>query len=142
MVILRLSMLLVLLILAAGLQAQGPECEDAIGCVVIGPDEPVTIGYMLATSGAVAFLGEDSLGGIELALLARDNQLLGRDIELLGEDSLCTPEGGPDCRRKSRFRRTSSGHNRDKCSSAAVAALPIISRAGYVMISPSTPRPV
>ena len=94
MVILRLSMLLVLLILVAGLQAQGPECEDAIGCVVIGPDEPVSIGYMLVTSGAVAFLGEDSLGGIELALLARDNQLLGRDIELLGEDSLCTPEGG------------------------------------------------
>ncbi|MDD9956288.1 MAG: ABC transporter substrate-binding protein [Anaerolineaceae bacterium] len=64
------------------------------GCVVIGPDEPVTIGYMLATSGAVAFLGEDSLGGIELALDARGNKLLGREIELLGEDSLCTPEGG------------------------------------------------
>ena len=114
MAILRMSMLLILLILATGLQAQGPECEDAIGCVLIGQDEPVSIGYMLVTSGAVAFLGEDSLGGIELALLAHDNQLLGRDIELLGKDSLCTPEGGQDCCGESRLRRAGAGHHRDE----------------------------
>ena len=141
MAILRMSMLPVLLILAAGLQAQGPDCEDAIGCVVIGPDEPVSIGYMLVTSGAVAFLGEDSLGGIALALLARDNQLLGRDIELLGEDSLCTPEGGQTAAENLVSDGQVLGIIGTSCSSAAVAALPIISRAGYVMISPSNTTP-
>ena len=141
MAILRMSMLPVLLILAAGLQAQGPECEDAIGCVIIGPDEPVSIGYMLATSGAVAFLGEDSLGGIELALLARDNQLLGRDIELLGEDSLCTPEGGQTAAENLVSDGQVLAIIGTSCSSAAVAALPIISRAGYVMLSPSNTTP-
>ena len=141
MAILRLSMLLVLLILAAGLQAQGPACQDDIGCVVIGPDEPVSIGYMLVTSGAVAFLGEDSLGGIELALLARDNRLLGRDIELLGEDSLCTPEGGQTAAENLVSDGQVLGIIGTSCSSAAVAALPIISRAGYVMLSPSNTTP-
>ena len=141
MAILRMSMLLVLLILAAGLQAQGPDCEDAIGCVVIGPDEPVSIGYMLVTSGAVAFLGEDSLGGIALALLARDNQLLGRDIELLGEDSLCTPEGGQTAAENLVSDGQVLAIIGTSCSSAAVAALPIISRAGYVMLSPSNTTP-
>ena len=141
MAILRMSMLLVLLILAAGLQALGPACQDDIGCVVIGPDEPVTIGYMLATSGAVAFLGEDSLGGIELALIARDNQLLGREIELLGEDSLCTPEGGQTAAENLVSDGQVLGIIGTSCSSAAVAALPIISRAGYVMLSPSNTTP-
>ena len=141
MAILRMSMLPVLLILAAGLQAQGPACQDDIGCVVIGPDEPVSIGYMLATSGAVAFLGEDSLGGIELALLARDNQLLGRDIELLGEDSLCTPEGGQTAAENLVSDGQVLAIIGTSCSSAAVAALPIISRAGYVMLSPSNTTP-
>ena len=141
MAILRMSMLPVLLILAAGLQAQGPACQDDIGCVVIGQDEPVSIGYMLATSGAVAFLGEDSLGGIELALLARDNQLLGRDIELLGEDSLCTPEGGQTAAENLVSDGQVLAIIGTSCSSAAVAALPIISRAGYVMLSPSNTTP-
>ncbi len=141
MTIVRLSMLLVLLILATGIRAQGPECEDAIGCVIIGQDEPVSIGYMLVTSGAVAFLGEDSLGGIELALLARGNQLLGRDIELLGEDSLCTPEGGQTAAENLVSDGQVLAIIGTSCSSAAVAALPIISRAGYVMISPSNTTP-
>ena len=141
MAILRMSMLLVLLILAAGLQALGPACQDDIGCVVIGPDDPVTIGYMLATSGAVAFLGEDSLGGIELALLARDNQLLGREVELLGEDSLCTPEGGQTAAENLVSDEQVLGIIGTSCSSAAVAALPIISRAGFIMISPSNTTP-
>ena len=139
--LLRMCTLLVLVILAGDVQALGPGCEDAIGCVVIGPDDPVTIGYMLATSGAVAFLGEDSLGGIELALLARESKLLGREIELLGEDSLCTPEGGQTAAENLVSDGQVLAIIGTSCSSAAVAALPIISRAGYVMISPSNTTP-
>ncbi len=141
MMLLRLCALLILLTLTGGLQAQGPDCEDAIGCVIIGPDEPVSIGYMLVTSGAVAFLGVDSLGGIELALAARDNQLLGREIELLGEDSLCTPEGGQTAAENLVSDGQVLGIIGTSCSSAAVAALPIVNRAGYVMIAPSNTTP-
>lgn len=138
---LRLLVLLAVMSTVVTAQAQNPECDDAGGCVVIGPDEPVTIGYMLATSGAVAFLGEDSLGGIELALDSRGNQLLGREIELLGEDSLCSPEGGQTAAENLVADEQVLGIIGTSCSSAAVAALPIISRAGYVMISPSNTTP-
>ena len=139
--LLRICVLLVCLALAGSGLAQDAECSDATGCVVIGPDEPVTIGYMLVTSGAIAFLGEDSLGGIELALDARDNQLLGREIELLGEDSLCTPEGGQTAAQNLVADAQVLGIIGTSCSSAAVAALPIVNRAGYLMIAPSNTTP-
>ncbi|MCY3718998.1 MAG: branched-chain amino acid ABC transporter substrate-binding protein, partial [Anaerolineaceae bacterium] len=138
---LRTLVLLAVTFIGGTAQAQETECDDARGCVVIGPDEPVTIGYMLVTSGAVAFPGEDSLGGIELALDARGNKLLGREIELLGEDSLCTPEGGQTAAENLVADEQVLGVIGTSCSSAAVAALPIISRAGYIMISPSNTTP-
>ena len=141
MFLLRVCTVLALALLTGSVLAGEADCEDAIGCVVIGPDEPVTIGYMLATSGAVAFLGEDALGGIELALTARDNRLLGRELELLGEDSLCTPEGGQTAAENLVADEQVLGIIGTSCSSAAIAALPIISRAGYLMISPSNTTP-
>ena len=70
------------------------ECSDPLGCVEVDADDPVTIAYMLTTSGATAFLGEDSLGGIEIAISDRGGEILGHEIELAGEDSLCSAEGG------------------------------------------------
>jgi branched-chain amino acid transport system substrate-binding protein len=49
---------------------------------------------MLTISGATAFLGEDSRGGIEIAIDDRGGELLGHDILLTGEDTLCSAEGG------------------------------------------------
>ena len=46
-------------------------CEDEIGCVSYGPDEPIHIASMLTISGATAFLGEDSVGAIEIAIADR-----------------------------------------------------------------------
>ena len=53
---------------AAPADGDSLECTDEIGCVEIAPDEPLRVGYMLTISGATAFLGEDSLGGIEIAV--------------------------------------------------------------------------
>ena len=69
-------------------------CDDAIGCVEIGPDDPIHIAYMLTISGATASLGEDSRGGIEIAIDDRGGELLGHEIRLTGEDSGCSAEGG------------------------------------------------
>lgn len=138
-----LLFLLVLLVAALGatVATAQTECTDPIGCVEIGPDEPITIAYMLTVSGATSFLGEDSLGGVELAILAHDGELLGHEIELVGEDSGCSAEGGQTAAQRIASDEAIIGIIGTNCSSASFAALPIISSAGMVLISPSATNP-
>ncbi|MEZ4615024.1 MAG: branched-chain amino acid ABC transporter substrate-binding protein [Caldilineaceae bacterium] len=116
-------------------------CTDEIGCLEIAPDEPIHLAYMLTISGATAFLGEDSRGGIEIAIDDRGGELLGHEIELTGEDSGCSAEGGQTAAQKVAADTTVVGIIGTNCSSAATAALPIISQAGLVMISSSNTAP-
>ena len=117
------------------------DCTDAIGCVEIGDDDPIVIGYMLTTSGATSFLGDDSVGGIEIAIEARDGELLGHELILVGEDSLCSAEGGQAAAQRMAADPDVVGIIGTNCSSAATAALPIISEAGMSLISPSNTAP-
>jgi len=117
------------------------ECTDAIGCVDIAPDEPVHLAYMLTISGATAFLGEDSQGAVEIAIDDRGGELLGHPISLTGEDSLCSAEGGQTAATKLASDPTIIGVIGSNCSSAATAAMPTISSAGLVMLSPSNTAP-
>ncbi len=117
------------------------ECTDPIGCVVIAPDEPLHIGYMLTTSGPTAFLGEDSKGAVEIAIDDRGGKLLGHDILLTGEDSGCSAEGGLAAAKSTVTDPTILGVIGTNCGTAAVAALPTISDAGFVMLSPSNTGP-
>ena len=141
----RLFVLLATLIVASILLAAcgGPafECADAIGCVDIAPDEPVKIAYMLTISGATAYLGEDSAGAIEIAIDDRGGELLGHPIAVTGEDSLCSAEGGQTAATKVAADPTIVGVIGTNCSSAATAAMPTISQAGLVMLSPSNTAP-
>jgi branched-chain amino acid transport system substrate-binding protein len=137
-------MLAVLLVASILLTACGGpkfECTDAIGCVDIAPDEPVHIAYMLTISGATAFLGEDSQGAIEIAVDDRGGELLGHPISLTGEDTLCSAEGGQTAATKVAADPTVVGVIGTNCSSAATAAMPTISNAGLVMLSPSNTAP-
>lgn len=139
--ILPLLMLLSLFAAFTGVVGAQMECTDEIGCVEIAPDDPVTIAYMLTISGATAFLGEDSLGGIEIAISQRDGELLGHEIELVGEDTLCSAEGGQTAAQNIAANEDILGIIGTSCSSEAAAALPIISSAGMLMISPSNTAP-
>jgi branched-chain amino acid transport system substrate-binding protein len=137
-------LLLATLLFTLALSACGggaPECEDAIGCVEIAEGEPIRIAYMLTISGATAFLGEDSRGAIEIAIEDRGGELLGHEIELIGEDSLCSAEGGQTAAQKVAADTQVVGIIGTNCSSSATAALPIISEAGLVLISPSNTAP-
>ena len=116
-------------------------CDDPFGCVEVGPDDPIVVGAMLVVSGAVSYLGEDSQGGIELAILDRDGELLGREIELVVEDSLCSAEGGQSAAQRLSADESIVGVIGTNCSSAAQGAMPIISDAGMVMIAPSNTSP-
>ena len=139
--ILPVLLILSLLIVATGVQGAQAECTDDIGCVQIGPDDPITIGYMLTISGATSFLGEDSQGGIQIAISDRDGMLLDHEIDLVGEDSLCSAEGGQTAAQKIAANDQVLGIIGTNCSSAAAAALPIVSSAGMLMISPSNTAP-
>lgn len=116
-------------------------CDDPLGCVEVGPDDPIVVGAMLVMSGAINYLGEDTLGGVELALLAQDYTLLGHEIELVVEDSLCTAEGGQTAAQRLAADPSIVGAIGTNCSSAAQGAIPIISEAGLVMIAPSNTSP-
>lgn len=117
------------------------ECTDAIGCVTVAPGEPIHIAYALTVSGATASLGDDSRGGIEIAIADRGGELLGHPIELTGEDTLCNAEGGQAAGTKLSADATIIGIVGTNCSSEARAAMPLISEAGMVMISPSNTNP-
>jgi branched-chain amino acid transport system substrate-binding protein len=112
-------------------------CEDTLGCVIIGPDEPVRLAYMLTLSGNTAFLGQDSLGGIEIAVDDWGGVLLGHPLELAREDSGCSVEGGLRAAQNVVADPTIVGVIGTSCSSAMNAAMSTISEAGLLTISPS-----
>jgi serine/threonine-protein kinase len=70
-----------------------PVCEDPLGCVHIGPGEPILLGVMLVFSGPDSQLGQDSLNGVQLAIAER-RELHGHPLELMQKDEGCNPEGG------------------------------------------------
>ncbi len=140
------AILSVLILVAFALGACQPaatpyECTDAIGCVDVAPGDPVHIAYALTVSGATASLGEDSKGAIEIAMDDRGGELLGHPISLTGEDTLCNAEGGQAAGTKLAADTTIVGIIGTNCSSEARAAMPLISAAGMVMISPSNTNP-
>ncbi len=141
----RLLLILTILslLIVSGVPALGDShCMDKLGCVEVGPDDPIVVGAMLTVSGAVSLYGEDTRGGIELALLARDEMLLGREIKLVIEDDLCTAEGGQSAARRITADETIVGIIGPTCSSAAQGAMSIVSDAGMLTISPTNTSPI
>ena len=139
--LLRWTGLILLLALIAVPALGQADCDDPLGCVEVGRDDPLVIGAMLVVSGANSALGLDAQGGVELAILARDGMLLGRELSLVVEDSLCSAEGGQAAAQRLAADETIIGIIGTSCSSAAQGALPIISEAGLLMIAPSNTSP-
>lgn len=132
--------LLASLVLGACQSAPTLECTDAIGCVELGPDDDIHLAYMLTVTGGTAYLGEDSLGAIEIAVSERAD-IQGHSISLTGEDSGCSPEGGQTAATKVTSDPTVVGIIGTNCSGAATAALPTVSEAGMLMCSSSNTAP-
>ena len=140
----RLFLVLALISLLIGLgipSLADSHCMDDLGCVEVSPDDPIVVGAMLSVSGATSFLGEDSQGGIEIAINDRDGMVMGREVILVVEDSLCNAEGGQSAAQRIAADETVVGVVGTNCSGAAQGALPIISDAGMLMISPSNTSP-
>lgn len=115
-------------------------CEDALGCIEVEAGAAIEVVGMGPFSGPVAFLGEDSKGGIELAAAAR-GEVMGHEIALSFEDSTCNAEGGQTAAQKVASNPNVTGVIGTSCSGAAAAALPVLSAAGMLMISPANTSP-
>ena len=134
----------IFLILLAGLilGACAPkyECQDPLGCVTYGPDEPIRIASALVISGPNTDLGVDSQHGVEIAIDFRD-KILGHSIELQAEDDGCSAEGGQTAGQKIVSDPTIVAVVGTSCSGAGVPMAEVISEAGYSMVSPSNTAP-
>ncbi|MDQ3250365.1 MAG: branched-chain amino acid ABC transporter substrate-binding protein, partial [Chloroflexota bacterium] len=115
-------------------------CTDAIGCVEIAQGDPIHLAYMLVTTGPNGSLGTDAVRGAEIAV-AEQAEVMGHPLELTGEDSGCNAEGGQAAAQKLAADATIVAVIGTSCSSEARAGAPILSDAGFTMVSPSATAP-
>jgi branched-chain amino acid transport system substrate-binding protein len=122
--------------------AAGPyTCTDPIGCVKIGPTDPIHIAYLLVVAGPNSALGIDSRNGIEIAIDDAGGKILGHDIKFDGEDGGCSADGGQAAGTKLAADPTIVAVMGTSCSSEARAAEPLLSAAGFVTMSSSNTAP-
>jgi branched-chain amino acid transport system substrate-binding protein len=124
----------------------GVDCNTVeFGCVTYASGEPIRVGTLLAISGDVATLGQDSQNGVKLAIDYLDGnfdatpgQLMGHDVELQNEDDLCSKEGGQAGGTKLASDPTIAFVIGTSCSSAALGvADKLLGDKGIILISPS-----
>ncbi len=122
--------------------APAPEpCTDKLGCVDIGPDEPLKLGVVQALTGKVAALGREQVRGLELALARRGNKVLGHAVQLLSEDTGCNPEGGANAALRLVADPKVLAIFGTTCSGDAATAAEVMSKAGLSMISGNNSAP-
>ena len=111
-----------------------------LGAVVVGAGEAVQVRTLLSITGA-ASLGGALRHGCELAV-ADYGDIHGHPVDL-GEslDAMCSPDGGRAGAEQAAADARVLGVVGTSCSAAAVAASPVISEAGLVMVSPSNTSP-
>ena len=117
------------------------ECADALGCVDIGPGDPMHFAWIQSVSGITPGLGLTNINGGQLAIDDRDGELLGHPIQYDGEDSLCTTDGGQAAGTKVSADPTVVAILGTTCPSEARSAMPSIDAAGMVMMSSSNTDP-
>ena len=112
-----------------------------LGAVTVASGDQIQIRSLNAISGDVSFLGTPNQRGVELAI-ADYGQIQGFDVTIgTGLDDLCSAEGGQAAAQTIAADDQVVGVIGTSCSGAAVAAMPVISNAGMVMISPSNTSP-
>jgi len=111
------------------------------GCFEVPAGEPLTIASALAITGDVAFLGNDSNVGIQVAQEER-GQVMGRDVEVLHEDAGCGDAATGQTAAEAIVANTAVlGVIGTTCSRTAIPAMPVLEEAGLIMITPSNTAP-
>ena len=122
--------------------APGEEFEAGpLGAVEVAPGDDIQIRSLEAISGDVAFLGIPNQRGVKMAI-EDFGPIKGHDVTFgVGLDDLCSPDGGQAAAQQIVADPQVVGVIGTSCSGAAVAASPLISNAGMVMISASNTSP-
>jgi len=126
-----------MILTACGPAASTYTCTDSIGCVKIGPTDPIHIAYLLVVAGPNAALGTDSRNGVEIAIDDAGGKILNHTVKFDGEDGGCSADGGQAAGTKLAADPTIIAVIGTSCSSEARAAEPLLSAAGFVTISSS-----
>ena len=122
-------------------EPMGPPEAGPLGQVVVAPGESIQIRSLEAITGAVAFLGVPNERATEMAI-ADFGDIQGFSVEMgTGMDDLCTADGGQTAAQTIVADTQVVGVIGTSCSGAAAGAMPLISDAGMVMISPSNTSP-
>lgn len=116
-------------------------CRDPLGCVDIGPDDPIPLGVIQSLTGEVAVLGQEQVRGLELALDRRGWKLLGHPVNLRIEDTGCRPEGGANAALRIVSDPAVAAIFGTTCSGDAAAAAQVMTEAGLAMISGNNSAP-
>jgi branched-chain amino acid transport system substrate-binding protein len=126
---------------AASLDAKATCEADTAGCVAIAPGDKLKIASALTISGDTAFLGNDSNFGIQVAI-ADHGKVKGHDVELVKQDAGCgNAADGQTAAQAIVADSQIVAVIGTSCSRTAVPAMPVLSAAGYLMISPSNTAP-
>ncbi len=116
-------------------------CNDTLGCVTLAPEDPIEIGAMMVLSGGLEAQGVMQVHGMEMAISDHDNRLMGHRVILRAQDSGCSSEAGINAALMLTTNPRIVGIVGTYCSGSATAAIPIISKAGMVMISGTNSAP-
>ena len=115
--------------------------DGSLGVVEVPAGGAVQIRSLNAISGDIASLGIPNQRSVELAV-ADYGPIRGFEVDMgTGLDDLCSADGGQAAAQIITADDQVIGVIGTSCSGAAVAASPLISEAGMVMISPSNTSP-
>ncbi|WP_419855706.1 branched-chain amino acid ABC transporter substrate-binding protein [Candidatus Poriferisodalis sp.] len=132
--------LVALSLIAAACGEDRPEA-GALGVVEVNEGEEIQIRSLNAITGDVAFLGLPNQRGVELAI-EHFGSIHGFGVDIgTGLDDLCSADGGQAAAQAIVADDSVVGVIGTSCSGAAVAAAPLVTNAGMVMISPSNTSP-
>lgn len=122
--------------------AREPDIDAGpLGTVVVEPGEAVQIRSLNSISGELIFHGLPIQRGVELAV-ADYGPIHGFDVDIgRGYDDLCSGDGGQSAAQTIIADADVVGVIGTTCSVAAVAAAPLITAAGMVMISATNASP-
>ena len=115
--------------------------DGSLGVVEVESGDAIQVRSLNAITGDAAFLGLPNQRGVKLAI-ADYGQIHGFDVSLgTGLDDLCSSDGGQAAAQIIVADEAVVGVIGTSCSGAAVAAAPLVTAAGMVMISPSNTSP-
>ncbi len=115
--------------------------DGSLGVVEVPAGDAVQIRSLNTITGDVAYLGIPNQRGVELAV-ADFGPVRGFDVDLgTRYDDLCSPDGAQAAAQTIVADEDVIGVVGPSCSTAAVAAAPLVTAAGMVLIAPSNTSP-